>query len=223
MKAKHQDFYQHLVHHDCVKQKEFSCSIDRTINNGLLPNIDDLIFESIFADKNDLNRDVNSETLSDELKESLKSFIETYSKFIESQDDKIIDVFVELVKLISGIISTFEVRLRNLPDCLDWKKSIYLSRNLFLTTWYANKMKGKPKMKTGFEDDISEDVDSKLTIMDKYSFFSKIIGSFALNECKSLKKLTIPSSVTEIRNSAFSLCSSLTQVFILSSKTEILI
>lgn len=78
---------QHLVHHDCVKQKEFSCSIDRTIKNGLLPNIDDLTFESIFADKNDLNHEVNSETLSDELKESLKSFIETYSKFIESQDE----------------------------------------------------------------------------------------------------------------------------------------
>ena len=164
---------QHLVHHDCVRKKDFTCSIDRTFKNCLLTNIDDLTHESIYADNNDLNCEVNSETLSDELKESLKLFIDTYSQFIKSEDDKIIDVFVELVKSISGLISKYEVRLRSLHDCLDSMKSKYLPRNLFLTTWYAYRMQEKPTMKTGFEDDISDDVDSKLTLFQR--FIKKLI------------------------------------------------
>ena len=72
------------------------------------------------------------------------------------------------MKSISGLIVTYEVRLRNLPNCLYSKKSKYLPRNLFLATWYSYRYMGKPNMKTGFENDFSEDVESKLTIFQRF-------------------------------------------------------
>lgn len=143
---------QHPVHPSCVQKEDFTCPIDRSFKNGFLPNIDDLPADF----KND-----------EKLSESLNIFINKYSTFFKSSDGKIIDVFVELVKSISGLITTFEVRLRSLPDCLDSKNNKLLSRNLFLATWHAYRMKGKPKMKTGFTDDVSEDVDSKLTVFQR--------------------------------------------------------
>ncbi|KAK8849983.1 hypothetical protein M9Y10_018577 [Tritrichomonas musculus] len=148
---------QHPVHNSCVhKKNDFTCPIDRSFKNGFLPNVED------FKDHQ-------------KLPDSLDVFIKQYSSFFKSSDEKIIDVFVELVKSISGLITTFEVRLRSLPDCLDSKKNKILLRNLFLSTWHAYRLKGKPMMKTGFKNDVSEDVDSKLTIFQR--FIKKIIES----------------------------------------------
>ena len=162
----------HLVHHDCVirlnQYGNWTCPICRLKRNGFLPNIDDLTNDSIFANESNTNGEVNSENLSDELKGSLNLFIRNYSNFVKSSNDKIVDVFVELVKSISGLIVTYEVRLRNLSDCLDSNKSKYLPRNLFLATWYAYRYMGKPKMKTGFDDSVSEDVDSKLSVFQRF-------------------------------------------------------
>lgn len=76
--------------------------------------------------------------MSKQLKEGLSLFIDKYSLFFTSyRSGKIIDLFVELVKSLSGLISTFEVRLRNLPGSLDSKINKLLARNLFLTSWYG--------------------------------------------------------------------------------------
>ena len=130
-----------------------------------------------------MNTKVNEENLSNEIKESLNNFIDKYSLFFKSSDDKIVDLFVELIKSISGLITTYEVRLRSLPYCLDSKKTKLLSRNLFLSTWYAYRMKGKPKMKTGFKSEESDDVDSKLTTFQK--FIKKLIECDEIEENKN--------------------------------------
>ncbi|KAK8888725.1 hypothetical protein M9Y10_033459 [Tritrichomonas musculus] len=161
---------QHLVHPDCVDKDDFTCPIDRSIKNGFLPNIDDLPKDVIFEK---MSSEVTSENLSAELKEALTLFINKYTSFFKASDEKIVDLFVELVKSISGMITTFEVRLRSLPDCLDSKKNSFLARNLFLTTWYAYRMKGKPVMKTGFLNDDTEKVDSRLTVFQR--FIKKLI------------------------------------------------
>ena len=166
---------QHLVHPDCVCKDNFTCPIDRSFKNGFLPNIDDLSNKTIFKDNSN-----SFDDLSDELKEALNLFMNKYSLFFTKSDEKIIDPFVELVKSLSGLIATFEIRLRSLPGCLDSKKTKFLSRNLFLTTWYAYRMKGKPTMKTGFIDDVSEDVELKLTVFQR--FIKKLI------ECDELEK-----------------------------------
>ncbi|KAK8835926.1 hypothetical protein M9Y10_040307 [Tritrichomonas musculus] len=170
---------QHLVHHDCVDKENFTCPIDRSIKNGFLPNIDDLSNDAIFSDKSNFE-------LSEELKDSLNFFISKYSLFFKAFDEKIVDLFVELVKSISGLISTYEVRLRSLPDCLDSKKTKLLSRNLFLTCWYAYRMKGKLTMKTGFVDDVSEDVELRLTVFQK--FIKRLIECDEIEESVSQKK-----------------------------------
>ena len=162
---------QHLVHQDCVifkRPQECTCPICRLNRNGFLLNIEYLAYDSIFDKENNPNYEVTSENLSNELKESLNFFLRNYSNFVKTSNDKIVDVFVELVKSISGLIVTYEVRLRNLPNCLYSKKSKYLPRNLFLATWYSYRYMGKPNMKTGFENDFSEDVESKLTIFQRF-------------------------------------------------------
>ena len=164
---------QHLVHPNCVHKEDFTCPIDRSFKNGFLPNIDDLSDADI---KNHEN-----------LKEALNLFINKFSMFFKSSEEKIIDVFVELVKSISGLITTFEVRLRSLPYCLDSKKNKILSRNLFLTAWHAYRMKGKPKMETGFTDDVSENVDSKLTSFQR--FVKKLIETDDIEEEQTFKDL----------------------------------
>lgn len=156
---------QHQVHHKCVGEKsDFTCPIDRSHKNGLLPNINDLTNESIFENEGD----VTSENLREEFKESINVFIEKYSNFFISLNDRVVDVFVELVKSLSGLIATYETRLRNLPDCLDSTKTFLLSRNLFLTTWYAYRMKGKPKMMTGFNENVSYEIESRLTVFQRF-------------------------------------------------------
>ncbi|KAK8841018.1 hypothetical protein M9Y10_027855 [Tritrichomonas musculus] len=182
---------QHLVHPDCVNEDDFTCPIDRSFKNGFLPNIDDLSKNAIYADR-------NSFELSNELKDSLNLFINKYSLFFRASNEKVVDLFVELVKSLSGLISTYEVRLRSLPDCLDSKKTKLLSRNLFLTTWYAYRMRGKPSMKTGFSTDISEDVDSKLTVFQK--FIKKLIECDKLEESVTQKKESLQRILSSFNN-----------------------
>ena len=191
---------QHLVHPNCVKKDDFTCPIDRSFKNGFLPNIDDLTDDVIYADGNNKN----FENLSEKLKESLNVFISKYSLFFKASEDKIVDVFVELVKSLSGLIVTFEVRLRSLPDCLDKRKTKVLARNLFLTTWYAYRMKGKPTMKTGFTDDISEDVDSKLTVFQR--FIKKLIEADEIEEDVSTKNEILKNLVSSFVESSFNQC-----------------
>ena len=177
---------QHLVHADCVNNESFNCPIDRTFKNGLLPNIEDI--------------KCGSENMTNELKSALTLFIDKYSSFFNSSEEKIVDVFVELIKSISGLIATYEVRLRSLPDCLDSKKTKYLSRNLFLTTYYAYRMKGKPKMLTGFVDDVSEDVESKMTLFQL--FVKKLIENDLVEKDEQAKKQAIQETVSFLMKTA---------------------
>lgn len=74
---------------------------------------------------------------------------------------------IELIKSISALISTYEIRLRSLPDCLDSEKTEILARNLFLTVWYWYRINGKPiNLKT-------VEIDSKLTLFQR--FIKKLI------------------------------------------------
>ncbi|KAK8864994.1 hypothetical protein M9Y10_010522 [Tritrichomonas musculus] len=127
---------QHPIHPNCVNNDKFSeCPIDRSNKNGFLPMIDNLPKEVIFNS--------NDSSLSDEIQESINVFIENFSSFNSKPSNNII---IELFKSISGTISTYEIRLRNLPDCLDNKKSKLLTRNLFLTAWHFYRMEGKPNL-----------------------------------------------------------------------------
>ncbi|KAK8888327.1 hypothetical protein M9Y10_039394 [Tritrichomonas musculus] len=173
---------QHLIHPECVDKKRFNCPIDRSFKNGFLPNIDDLKTDSIFVNEN--NCEVVTENLTDPFKNSLTLFIDNYSSFFRVGNDRTVDVFVELVKSISGLISTYEIRLRSLPGSLDSKKNKLLSRNLFLTSWYSYRMKGKPDMKTDFID-----VDSKLSVFQR--FIKKLIECDEIlhEEKESLKRI----------------------------------
>ena len=157
---------QHLVHHTCVGEDDFTCPIDRSFRNGFLPNIADLPPSAIFVGD---NKEVTCENLSENLKAALDFFIDKFSLFFVSSNDKLVDVFVELIKSLSGVIATYEVRLRNLPDCLDSNKNLILARNLFLTAWYSYRMRNKPQLKTGFKGDReSEDVDKRLTLFQRF-------------------------------------------------------
>lgn len=60
--------------------------------------------------------------------------------------NKNVDLMIELIKSISGLIATYEIRLRSLPGCLDSRKTFLLSRNLFLTAWYIHRMRNKLKL-----------------------------------------------------------------------------
>lgn len=150
---------QHPVHPTCINEKVFSCPIDRSRRNGFLPAIDGIRNKRIFKDYN-ANHDIKADSLTDEFQTSLQNFMDIYSSFFEK-----VDIFVELVKSISGLISTFEVRLRSLPDCLDSSKTKLLSRNLFLTTWYLYRLNGKPKMKLVV--DAHGDLESRLTVFQR--------------------------------------------------------
>ena len=152
---------QHLVHPECVNKDAFKCPIDRSFKNSFLPALDILTKESLFKESANYD-EVNADTLSDEVKESISLFVDNYASFFFNPHA---DVFIELVKSISGLIATYEIRLRSLPDCLDSKKTKFLSRNLFLTTWYAYRVCGKPQ--------IGINIDSRLTVFQQ--FIKKLI------------------------------------------------
>lgn len=130
---------QHTIHQTCVNSRFFKCPIDRSSKNCFLPCIDkikpDLICNS---------EKVGSENVSKPIKNSIDGFIQNFTNFF---DNKSANFVIELVKSISGLIATFEIRLRNLPDCLDSSKNKILIRNLFLTTWYAYRILEKNEIK----------------------------------------------------------------------------
>ena len=136
---------QHSVHPDCVKDIPFTCPIDRSKKNCLLPSLDMIPKTVIFKHLNsfELNEDL---PLSKSAIVSIRSFCLTFVSFFDLKGDIVQCTLIELIKSISSLISTFEIRLRSLPDCLDSEKNVLLARNLFLTAWYAYRIYEKPKI-----------------------------------------------------------------------------
>ena len=175
---------QHLVHPDCVQRKGFKCPIDRSIKNGFLPCLDGLTKADFFI--NSETTEINISTLKFEVVQSIALFIFNVASHLRRFCNRPFDIFVELIKSMSGLISTYEIRLRNLPDCLYSKKTKFLARNLFLTTWYAYRIFGKPRM-LNLSQAIHEGttiikprkIDQKLTIFQ--NFIKKLI------ECDDLE------------------------------------
>lgn len=174
---------QHLLHPNCIDSRLYNCPIDRSLKNGFLPCLD-RIPKPTFSDKSDDDKAKQvSDSLSYVIKNSITVFLNNFKSCISNDLNAPIDVFVELVKSISGLISTYEVRLRSLPDCLDSNSTKILSRNLFLAAWYAYRVQGKPKMTDkkpypkltvlikrpkNEDDDVESDVESRLTVFQKF-------------------------------------------------------
>lgn len=83
-----------------------------------LPAIDGIPKEKIFANIENGNYKVTPESLTEEIRVSLSIFFRCFCGYFQMSD-----INVELVKSISGLISTYEVRLRALHDCLDSAKT----------------------------------------------------------------------------------------------------
>lgn len=130
---------QHPIHQSCVNQRYFKCPIDRSLKNGFLPCIDGFKPDFICPSEK-----VDEKTMNGPIKDSISGFIKNFTDFFDKTSKREANLFIELAKSIGGLISTFEIRLRNLPDCLDSNKNRILARNLFLTSWYAYRMSGKP-------------------------------------------------------------------------------
>ena len=205
---------QHPVHHTCVGDKKlFTCPIDRSPKNGFLPFISDLSNDVIFASEEN-----NTNNLSEELKDALETFIKKYSLLFTNQE---IDVFVELIKSLSGLIATYEIRLRNLPGCLDSKKNKLLARNLFLATWYAYRMRGKPELMLNANKHMN--VDSRLTFYQK--FVRKLIENDDIekisdDEFNQLVKSSLESFKNEKEICLFLRRAYLTQSFLLAKNID---
>ena len=184
---------QHLVHPKCVESEVFQCPIDRTIKNGFLPNL------------NSIQKSATVDSLSNEVKHSISLFFDVFKKFLIPTSKRLIDTFVELIKSLSGLIVTFEVRIRSLPASLDSSNTKLLARNLFLTTWYAYRIQGKPKMTDmkPYNNLIREDVESRLTEFQKFikkliecddiqnessTSFQQIVSSFVHNKKERSKQ-----------------------------------
>ena len=84
------------------------------------------------------------------------------------------NVFIELIKSVSGLIETYEIRVRNLPDSLDSTKTKILSRNLFLTVWYAYRIQKKPKISI-FSKSSDKEIDTDERLTDFQRFIKKLI------------------------------------------------
>ena len=102
--------------------------------------------------------------------------------------DDSINVFIELIISLSGLIETYEIRVRNLPDSLDSTKTKILARNLFLTVWYAYRIQKKPKLTVISKSDSKEiDTDSRLT--DFQRFVKLLIQSDSLADFQNRNEL----------------------------------
>ncbi|KAK8881373.1 hypothetical protein M9Y10_004109 [Tritrichomonas musculus] len=106
---------QHPLHPSCVNRSCFKCPIDRSLRNGFLPRLDELPASKICSE----GAEVSEESVAQQIKNSISNFIVHFTSSFENSVDKQENMFVELVKSISGLISTYEARLRSLPDCLD--------------------------------------------------------------------------------------------------------
>ena len=137
----------HPVHLECCDHSGyFKCPVDRSLKNCLLPSIDTIPL-------NDKDSELMQSVVG-----STKKFIEKFSNLFNSAKDPSFCVTTEFVKSISGLISTYEIRLRNISYCLDSEKTKLLPRNLFLCVWNAFRLTLIPKM-----DDIDEANEKKLT------------------------------------------------------------
>lgn len=178
---------QHPVHPSCVQEDVFTCPIDRSVKNCLLPCLNQLPKSIIF--KNLKTFELNDQNiLSESAINSISSFIEKITSLF---NNKPINVFVELIKSISGLISTYEIRLRNLVDCLDSDKTNFLSRNLFLTVWYSYRIQKKPNI-------CLPEIEKRLTVFQRFikrliendnneNGISEIVSSF-INSNDGLKE-----------------------------------
>lgn len=124
---------QHPVHQKCVKEMQFTCPIDRSIKKCLLPSIETIPKTVIFKDLNklELNLDDNEDSLSFNVINSIDSFVEKFASFFKYlKRFPSLGIQIELIKSISALISTYEIRLRSLPDCLDSEKTEILGIEL---------------------------------------------------------------------------------------------
>lgn len=108
---------QHPIHQSCENQKPFKCPIDRSVKNGFLPRIDELDQSSICSAEK-----VDENTIKKPIKDSISGFISNFTNFFDKSSKREANLFIELAKSIAGLMTTFEIRLRNLPDCLDSNK-----------------------------------------------------------------------------------------------------
>lgn len=162
----------HLFHSSCVDTiNDFKCPIDRNQRNCFLPCL-------TYLPK--LTTSFNQNSLPVKVINSIKTFIELMKSHIVQSIFQKVDIFIELIKSISGIITTYEVYIRNNCNNLYLDEMKILARNLFLTTWYAFRIYEKPKMTNKIpyfmeNDKGSEeyDVDSRLTIFQR--FIKKLI------------------------------------------------
>ncbi|KAK8880615.1 hypothetical protein M9Y10_003297 [Tritrichomonas musculus] len=145
----------HPVHLKCCNHiNNFTCPVDRSMKNCLLPCINSIPPSSLLKSFNN-SEDEHNELLSSVI-ESIKKFIECFSSlFIR---DSSFCITTELVKSISGLISTYEIRLRNISYCLDSEKNKLLPRNLFLSVWEANRFSLLPEI-----EEFDEENELKLT------------------------------------------------------------
>ena len=159
---------QHPIHEKCVTNMDgdtYKCPMDNSNRNYFLPCLEDISINEIFSDTKEF-------TLCEDKYNAIsaiKAFVERFSLFFNCIDYGSIDTFIELVKSLSGMIETFEIRLRNRPDSLDCPKNQILAANLFLLVWYAYRIYKKPDMKIINQKDNTEiDVESRLTSFQRF-------------------------------------------------------
>ncbi|KAK8840486.1 hypothetical protein M9Y10_030691 [Tritrichomonas musculus] len=159
---------QHPIHEKCVTNMDgdtYKCPIDNSNRNYFLPCLEDIPINEIFSD-------IKQFTLCEDKYNAIsaiKAFVEKFESFFEIIDYGSINTFIELVKSLSGMIETFEIRLRNRPDSLDCPKNQILATNLFLLVWYAYRIYKKPDMKIINQKDNTEiDVESRLTSFQRF-------------------------------------------------------
>ena len=160
----------HPVHMNCCpdKFKQFNCPIDRSIKNSLLPCIDSIPISAIFKKLTpliELNLGEENDLLTN-IVDSIFVFVDKFTCIFDLHGNRQIDVFVEFVKSISGLITTYEIRLRNLPDCLDSEKNKLLARNLFKTVWIAYRLRGRNKMILTENSNI--DCETRMTVFQRF-------------------------------------------------------
>lgn len=182
---------QHLIHPKCAESDVFHCPIDRTVKNGFLPCFDAL---------------QKGKPLSNQMIDSINVFLNSFRKVVIAASDRKVDLFVELVKSLSGLITTYEIRLRSLPVCLDSNNTMLLSRNLFLSAWHAYRIQGKPVMRDFKPYHIShnegegeeEDAESRLTVFQR--FIKKLIECDEIDDNGSSFKKIVDSFIAQIKN-----------------------
>lgn len=170
----------HPVHPKCIHGEKFKCPLCKSFKNGFLPYIDSIPKKELFKKEiqNIDECEVNSTTLSEEVVHSITHFIEKFKSFFTNSTLSKSGIFIELIKSISGLIVTYEVRFRSLKRCLEPSKTFDLARNLFLTVWYGYRIEGRP---------LIIDDETKLTDIQRY--VKKLIETDELSE-NSLHHIT---------------------------------